>query len=262
MEEPPDPFEHADDFIAWLNEPRDSTGLSRYLLCLWQDRPDIQQSFPDIQRADAEHYHRALMQVGESEEHLPPELLPTHTSVNRPVSTSVACSLASGVNVVGYLTAELGIGEAARQLVGALATTGVPYSTVVYRDTISRQDHEFADDGIEQARFDTNLLCINADRLPQFARDVGPAFFDGRYSIGVWWWEVSVFPEEFHEAFDLVDEIWVGSEFVRKAISASTTKPVHVVPLPVSVPGLPVVTRADLGIPEGFLFLFLFDFLA
>jgi SAM-dependent methyltransferase len=60
-----------------------------------------------------------------------------------------------------------------------------------------------------------------------------------------------------------VDEVWAISEFSRRAIAAATKKPVFAFPLPVAAPrprrGF---DRSGLGLPDGFLFLFCFDFLS
>jgi glycosyltransferase involved in cell wall biosynthesis len=165
-----------------------------------------------------------------------------------------------GVNVAGYLRAELGVGEAARRLIAGLQAGGIPHSTITYRRTWSRQEHPFSVGG-PVAAYDTNVVCVNADEIANFRADA-PDLFAQRYTIGLWFWEVSRFPHSLHPAFDLVDEVWVASEYVRDAIVAATTKPVRVVPLPVETPPRPLLTRADLRLPEGFLFLFSFDFLS
>src|SRR6266540_2313098 len=177
---------------------------------------------------------------------------------------AVAPDPSPGVNVVGYLRAELGIAEVARQIISGIERADIPYSTLTYRRTLSRQEHSHPIDRPDDitAPYDTNIICVNADQLPYFRRDVGPTFFGERYSIGVWFWEVARFPERLHSAFDLVDEVWVGSEFVRRAIAAETSKPVRVVPLPIGEPPEMTLTRAELGLPDGFLFLFSFDFLS
>jgi len=49
---------------------------------------------------------------------------------------------------------------------------------------------------------------------------------------------------------------------VADAIRAETSKPAHVVPLPVETLQRSGLTRADVGLPDGFAFLFCFDFLS
>ena len=105
-----------------------------------------------------------------------------------------------------------------------------------------------------------NLVCVNADMLPQFAEDAGEAFFAHRHTIGMWWWEVSAFPERWRGSFDLVDEIWAGSRFVAEALAATSPVPVVHIPVPVTLPGHPRRTRDALGLPDGFVYLFVYDY--
>ena len=186
-----------------------------------------------------------------------------HGVVHRQASPiEVASHPTHGVNLIGYLSAELGIGEVARKILLGLEHTAIDYSTVAYHRTLSRQAHRFDERRAQQAPFDTNIICVNADQLPIFREDVGPALFSDRHTIGVWFWEVSEFPAAFHGAFGYVDEIWVATRFVRDAIAAKTSKPVAIVPLPLEVPPVRKISRAELGLPDDFFFLFSFDFLS
>jgi glycosyltransferase involved in cell wall biosynthesis len=161
---------------------------------------------------------------------------------------------------VGFFRAEFGQGEAARRLVAALETTGIPFSTVTYDRVPHRQAHPFngqATDAVHPA----NILCLNAEHLLQFVEGDGRGLLRDRSSAGLWFWETSRLPRELRPALDFVDEVWVTSDFVAGAIRAETDKPVLTVPLPVVVPAPPPVTRADLGWPQdATVFLFVFDF--
>jgi glycosyltransferase involved in cell wall biosynthesis len=165
-----------------------------------------------------------------------------------------------GVNVVGFLRSDIGIGEAARRIVGALDRAAIPFATVPYRGpTLSRTGYPPLGSRSEPV-YDTNLICVNADTLPFFAADVGEDFFARRYSIGLWFWEVSRFPEAMRASFDYIDEVWVTSEYARSAISSATTKPVVKIPVPVEIPTDVGSDRARFGLPEAFTFLFAFNF--
>jgi glycosyltransferase involved in cell wall biosynthesis len=148
-------------------------------------------------------------------------------------------------------------------MTAALEASGEEHSTRVWTATLSRQNHPWeVDSGIGQPNYDTNLICINADQLPLLAQEVGPEFFRNRYNIGLWFWETELFPASMHAGFDFLHEVWVASEFVRQAIAAASPVPVFTMPLPlrVAVPLAPAPERAALNLPEGFLFLFSFDF--
>ena len=162
--------------------------------------------------------------------------------------------------MIGYLQGELGLGEAARRLVAAAEAADVATSTLTYTRIESRQEHGFEERSAGGALYDTNIICVNADQLPHIHRDLGPDVFAGRYAIGVWFWEVAHFPANLHASFDFVDEVWVASEFVRDAVAAETDKPVHVVPIPLVGPEAVPLDRAELGLGEEFLFLFIFDY--
>ncbi|HEY8769699.1 MAG TPA: methyltransferase domain-containing protein [Thermoleophilaceae bacterium] len=107
---------------------------------------------------------------------------------------------------------------------------------------------------------DVNLICVNAPELPEFALDVGRPFFEGRRSIGVWAWETDEVPEEWDWAFGFLDEIWTYSEYVAGILRQRSPLPVVRVPLPVLAPQDPPPPAPDLGLPDRFTFLFLFDF--
>ena len=167
---------------------------------------------------------------------------------------------AEGINVVGFFEVESGLGEIARRLAGALDASGVPMTVIPYRGTLGRDRHPHGLDLGDEALYDTNLVCLSADDLARFGAEVGSAFFERRYSIGVWFWETDVFRAEDRAAARFLDELWVASEYVRDSVVGELGIPVHVVPVPVEPPRGPLLTRADLGLPDAFTFLFLFDF--
>ena len=252
---PRSPFsdEGARELMSWLNGPAEEggeVGVTRYLHAVWRGRRDLQRDFPDLDGIDgprlvswAEVYGRA---------HIPDALLPRgEASGERP---------AFGVNVAGYFRSVLGVGELGRQVVDALRSQGVHIAPVGLVAEASRQEEEFRDEGPSNAPYSTNLMAVNADVLPAFAKQMGPGFFMNRYSIAVWAWEVAPFPERYLEAFDYVDEVWVISRYMARILEPVSPVPVLTVPLPVEVPRFEPRSRADLRLPEGFLFLFAFDY--
>jgi glycosyltransferase involved in cell wall biosynthesis len=175
---------------------------------------------------------------------------------------TVARDPAPGVNLVGFLEAESGLGEIARKLGRGLDSADIPFAAIPYRRTASRQRHRVRYELSGHAPYDTNLICLNADELPAFARDVGQDFFVGRSSIGVWFWETNVFRAADRRASYFLDEVWALSAYVGDAVARVCDVPVRVAPIPVELPSEPAFSRADLGLPPGFLFLYLFDFVS
>lgn len=182
-----------------------------------------------------------------------------------------------GINVVGYLQAETGMGEAARATVRALDAAGVPLSLhsldlgVVAR----RQDTTFAET-TSDFPYDVNLLVVNADQVPAVYDHLGGEVFGRRANVGLWLWELAHFPDRFLPAFDLLHEVWTPSTFCVDAISSISPIPVRRLPLAVEVraggdggieggapEGAPTPARDAFGLPAGaFVFLFSFSYLS
>ncbi|MGH2918509.1 MAG: glycosyltransferase, partial [Solirubrobacteraceae bacterium] len=171
---------------------------------------------------------------------------------------AVQPALPLGVNLVGYLDATLGLGTAARNVAGALRAAGVDVAPVALAS-----DHPVQDGATtvsEDPVHPITIVCATPEGMAG-ARDQAPAAFDGRYVIGLWWWEVDVLPQRWMRAFDLVDEVWAGSRFVADALAAISPVPVVGVPLPVPEPQADPIGRAELGLPEDkFLFGFVYDY--
>ena len=238
------------DYLAGPAEEGTDAGVNRYLHALWKTRKDLQRDFPELDGIDgarlvswAEVYGRA---------HIPDSLQPRGAG---------AAGAHTGVNVAGYFNAVLGMGELGRQVVGGLRSQGVPVAPMGLIAEASDQREHFDALGPENSPYGTNLMCVNADVLPDFARTVGPGFFLNRYSIAVWAWEVDPFPEEHLDAFEVVDEVWVISSYMARILEPVSPVPVFTAPLPVEVGAFEPRSREQLGLPaKGFLFLFSFDF--
>ena len=272
-----------ESFMNWLAVPPYGAGpgLNRVLAELHGTRVDLQQAFPDVGTGDYRAFLEWAREVGVVDEpilrvlasvearpqdaaHMPrggdADEAPQAPRAQPDIEAASARAPAWGVNVVGYFRSELGTGEAARQVVKALDSSGVPLIPVHGR-TIppNRQGHAFTHLDYTDARYPVNLICMNADVLGEFADHAGARFFDGRYSIGMWFWEVEKFPEIWASAFDHIDELWLASEHMAQAIGPIAPVPVVKVTLPVDMQPVLPVPRADANLPEGFMFLFSFD---
>ncbi|MDX5371655.1 MAG: glycosyltransferase family 4 protein [Pseudomonadaceae bacterium] len=193
-----------------------------------------------------------------------PRLLPT-PSAEQP--TALGKDLPStdtlGINLIGYLHAESGVGEAARASLRALRCSDLPFSLIDYRlGNISRMGEQI-DGHTNAAYYPINLMHVNADQS-KVARDyLGKDMFEGRYTIGYWYWEMPEFPDFLHFAYEQVDEVWVSTEYNRQAIARHTDKPVHIIPPAIEVKIDKPLSRADLHMPEdSFIFLHMSDVLS
>ena len=166
-----------------------------------------------------------------------------------------------GVNFVGMPLGISGLAENMRAFVHAADLARLPSC--------------IGDLGVPQKpeQSDLRLLHRLRDRLPYrtsvvFANpdilyDCWPEQLRGtdRYRIGYWFWEADRLPGEWSYAFDLVEEIWVATEFVREAVVRSTDKPVVVMPYPIQLEVRAPRPKAAFGLAEDvFWFLVTFDF--
>ncbi|HZE05774.1 MAG TPA: hypothetical protein VE127_11145, partial [Solirubrobacteraceae bacterium] len=283
----PSPFtlQGAKLFADWVNEqaPGSPPGISRVLARVYQTRPDLRVLYPDLEGPGRAGLLRWAEEYGRREIPLLKAMAanqnPTDTrngsgqAAAPPTATvpsqggGAAAPLSQGpfgVNVVGYFRSEVGTGEAARQVVSALDAEQVPVMPI-HGQTIplSRQGHSYTTGTPEDAAFPLNLICMNADMLPEFAQQAGEEFFAERYSIGLWFWEIEEFPARWRSSFSLLEEVWAPTAHVASALEAVATVPVSTVRIPVQLPALEPRSRADLGLPEDkFLFVFSFDYLS
>lgn len=243
-------------FAGWLASPgtmsQSAAGLNRLLMRLWDLRTDLRMAFPDPCGADQDGFRGWCRRWGAAEYELPAWALPAKEQPP-PVAPP---STAFGVNLLGYLTAELGHGEMSRIVHDAIAAAGVPLASVVEGEALSNRTGLAVPDSVSEPRFGVSLLCVNADQTALILRRHHGAA-TGRYRIGLWAWELEEFPEWQHPAFDLVDEVWTVSDFCSRALAAHSPVPVRTFPVPVRDPG---VTNHGRQPGEPVRFLFAFDF--
>lgn len=259
----------AEKFKTYLTEivtGDDNSPVSRYAAVLWESRPDLREAYPDLNGPAAAGFHRWLREYG-PETGVSQELLTPGEAAEAPSSAASATTpnaatpvTAPGVNVVGYISSERGVGEAARQMLAALASRDIPATAIDAPTDPVEIPKALAHLGTEDYPYDYNLICANADMLPAIAAGLGPRFFDGRRTAGLWFWEVSKFPDFWLRSFNDVDEVWVASTYIAEALRPLTDKPVRTVRVPITPGPAAEMTRAELGMPEGFCFLFIFDY--
>ncbi len=273
-DEPPVPFDDPDGFLAWLAEPDAAamrpTAIGRYSAELLRTRTDVVAAFGNPRSLAFEELFVGWAHAdGRAEEHIDERLLPPQSGEGaggaHPWPTPE--KLRRGVTVVGHVRAEAGTGESARLTVRMLEAAGEEVAVVNHSETLSRALHPFADPtgraSAPPGGYDVNVVCLNADIFPAVAEHLGASFFSGRYTVGLWAWELDELPRSMLGAFACVDEVWGISQFVADGLRQHTTKPVVAMPLPVVAPDVVAdVDRRSLGIPERFCFGYFFDLLS
>jgi len=241
-----------------------SSGLTRLHMAIWEAREDLKSGYPHIDGPDGPGYAGWLCRYGGEEEGLAPAWLPPAPELLfRDADPHVhEQERRWGVNVAGFFTSELGVGEAARLLIAGLDAAEIPALPIQgHLAPPSRQEAQFAHARPDEAAYPINIICINGDGVPLFAREAGRSFFADRYTIALWWWEAGDPPAEWAAAYEFVDEVWVATQHIYDAIAPTSPVPVVRMTLPVLMPEFAQRTRRELGFPqEGFVFLYLHDY--
>lgn len=197
-----------------------------------------------------------------------------HDQANRRTATIGAAIVdsgvpagASGLNIIGYLGAESGVGESARLFHHALRTTGIATTTFHVEAGGSRHALPTAPADSDALPFDHDLLVVNADQTAHVRSGLARQAHVRRVA-GFWAWETEILPATQVHAFEHVDVVVTASEHAARAVRTTArahgiTVPIVVCPIPIAM-DLPVaaMTRHDLGIPDGPLVLFCFDHLS
>lgn len=216
-----------DRMLAWARERAPNDHVSRYARMVLTLRPDIAAATRDGH--DQERLANWISSYGIRELDLDAAML-GRLGINSTLLTT-------GVGVVGYVTSQLGVGEAARNAMRALEAVRIPVRPhdISWMAASPRGQYDLPSPPTGGPAPDTTIICCNADQLP-WVLPVLPPDIRATRRIGYWHWETTDFPEEWCDRFALVDEVWVASEFVADAVRLKSTVPVAVMPPPVDPP--------------------------
>ncbi len=168
----------------------------------------------------------------------------------------------SGVNLIGYARAEMGIGESCRIAARTLASTDIPYGIINFTGTNSARmdDTTWKHKEMNEFRYNVNIFHVNAEQMVEVLTEYGPNALGGRYNIGYWHWELPEFPDNWIANTDYLNEIWAPSNFVAEAIALKSPIPVVKIPHSIQVQIAQQRDRNYYGLPnDAFLFLMMYD---
>lgn len=168
----------------------------------------------------------------------------------------------NGVNLIGSIRAQTGLGQSTRLVADILEESGENY--VIHDFFVPpgprMGDHTHDLKVSEDMPYDVNIFHINASEFTIAFINMGKQVWDHRYNIAYWLWELEEFPEEWLGCIDLVDEIWTPADFITNTLKKYTDKPVMTLPYCVEAPVSKKFDRAFFNLPKDiFLFLMMFD---
>lgn len=167
-----------------------------------------------------------------------------------------------GINLIGSIRAETGLGQSCRLLANEFQHCGYPLMIYNYTQigNLSQNDSSWDSEISKDCCYSINLIHINPHELGIALMQLNQAIWDRHYNIGFWLWELEEFPDEWLPCLSCMDEIWTPSEFVSRAIRKKTTKPVITIPYAIEAEIDIFYGRKEFHLPENqFLFLMLYD---
>jgi glycosyltransferase involved in cell wall biosynthesis len=171
-----------------------------------------------------------------------------------------------GVNLIAYIRAEMGLGVVARGMAAALEAAGISFDilNVESGNYSQHTDYSWTHKEVARSNYDTTIVFMNPDQSLHLRSQVPATLLGDRYVVAQWYWELPELPDEWVKEFEFVDEVWVGSQFIRDAVSRKSPVPVVRIPpvvlLSEGAGGEARVSRVQLGLPEDrYLFLAMFD---
>lgn len=170
-----------------------------------------------------------------------------------------------GINLIGDIQAETGLGQSMRLLAGVLEENEIPFVIlpVVPYSALEHTEHMWDYKIVKEPKYSHNLIHINTNDWVNCCLQLGEEIFQERYNIAYWLWELETFPARWVPCMDTVDEIWTPSEFIANCFRKYTQKKVEVIPYGIRIKEPVVYDRSHFRLPEDvFLVLTMYDFLS
>jgi len=120
----------------------------------------------------------------------------------------------SGVNVLGFVNSELGLGVACRTLIKSLDKQGIPHKINELPSSNISGSYYRPDD---ESLYETNIICCNPDL--DFLVLTGEEYVRDKTNIGLWFWELGTLPDKWKQAAAIYNEIWVNSRFCEDTLT-------------------------------------------
>jgi glycosyltransferase involved in cell wall biosynthesis len=171
---------------------------------------------------------------------------PSH-SADLPILDGGGSTFPAPVRVIGAISSQSGLGQATRMTIDSLRSVSVqPQILDFYLDNPAPRTLFYHETPIAPTPGAINIMHLNAESAPLAPAYLKPELFEGAYNIGYFFWELPQAARCHHLALDLLDEIWVSSNFNLETYSALTDKPV--VKVGMAVENLPVSSEGRDGI--------------
>lgn len=167
-----------------------------------------------------------------------------------------------GINLIGFIKGEIGLGQSCRLLAEAINYSGEEFTIYNYEQISSMRFNDSTWDYkiTNTTPYNINIIHLNPPDLALAHATLDKNIWNFKYNIAFWLWELEEFPDEWIKCFSFVDEIWTPSEFASNSIRKKTSLPVNTIKYSISAPIDDAYNRKYFSIPDDkFLFLCMYD---
>jgi glycosyltransferase involved in cell wall biosynthesis len=193
--------------------------------------------------------------------------VPARSGAHNPrVLDGLNSALNSTLRVIGPINSQSGLGQATRMSISSLLEVGIsPQGFDFYLDNPAPRREAFSEGAVVKSPSNINIIHLSGESVPLVAAYLQSEMFDGAYNIGYFFWELPRAAVCQYLALDLLDEVWVSSEFNAETYRSITNIPVVKVGMSVETlpPGISLdhaSMRRKYGLPEtSFVFMASFD---
>jgi glycosyltransferase involved in cell wall biosynthesis len=161
-----------------------------------------------------------------------------------------------GFNVIGHVSANVGVGVVARNAIRSLLEKGHPVATLDIDPGRGRTGSDTTYDYLAVPNFDDlpygiSIVVLSITALPDILIDQRIRLRDDVVTAGFFWWELPVIPPLWARSLEQFDVLVAGSEFLRSTFErhVSGIPAIHAVQSPAEIAGI-LPERKKFGIPD------------
>ncbi|WP_018043392.1 glycosyltransferase [Methylobacterium sp. 88A] len=165
--------------------------------------------------------------------------------------------------LVGYIDADLGLGQSLRGLALALSGTDVRFGIYPFTAGVEgRRSKPYMRERYDREHvYAVNVIEVATNELRTVFENVTNAHYANSYNILRTYWELSRAPDEWRGLLGRVDEIWAPNSFVADSFRHIFEGPITIVPPCVKVPEVAIDGRMHFKLDNGrYYFVFSFDY--
>lgn len=171
--------------------------------------------------------------------------------------------IANSALLIGYIDAQLGLGQSLRGLALALSRTAINFRIYPFGVGVEgRRAGSYMPERYDEIRAHAaNIIEVSPDELPQIFKHISEPHFDRSYNILRAYWELGKAPAAWITNLEYLDEIWTPSKFVADSFAPIFQKTITVIPPSLELPPVIVEGRYRFNLKlDSFYFLFSFDY--